>query len=56
MPSGKTKIHIWFLEGAAVSICAHLAAWLVALSAAGIFRFLGHVAGVTAVNLLVFGP
>jgi hypothetical protein len=56
MKPGKAKFHIWFMEGVAVSISAHLAAWLAVLSTAGLFKFLGHVAGVTAVNFLVYGP
>jgi hypothetical protein len=55
MRTRKQKFLTWFAESAAVSIAAHLAAWLVMPSDAGAIRFLGHIAGVAAVNVLVYG-
>jgi hypothetical protein len=55
MQTRKTKFFTSFAEGVVVSISAHVAAWFTMLTVAGAFKFFGHVAGVTAANILVNG-
>jgi hypothetical protein len=52
MSSGKKLCAICFFKGLLAAIAAHMIAWWTVVSASVVWHWIGHVAGVLAVNII----